>query len=69
MDRLEEIIARIEAFDALSPAEMGEETCPAAEAFWDMVEYDLRWCVEELAKLKRGVCGVCKMEHYYVEGE
>ena len=50
MGKLEEIIARIEAFDALSPAEMGEETCPAAEAFWDNVEDDLRWAMNELGK-------------------
>ena len=49
MSRLDEIKARIKAFDALSPAEMAEATCPAAEAFWDMLDYDLRWCVEQLS--------------------
>ena len=78
----EEIIARIEAFDALSPAEMGEETCPAAEAFWDNVESDLRWAMAELARFHKcdgfevflapdGENGLreCSKPHYHKEDD
>ena len=60
MGRLDEIKARIEAFDGLRPEdyELPPEVDPFVEpralhGYWANIEDDLRWCVEELARFRR----------------
>ena len=84
MTRLDEIKTRLEAFETLTFSDYGENDMldpPFATDFWENVEDDLAWCVEELAKFH--LCGEsvdtpdgskCYMDYhahavYHKEGE
>ena len=54
MTQLDEIKARIAAFEALTIRHFSggelEVEHPTAANFWNNVEADLRWCIDELEK-------------------
>lgn len=57
MGRLEEIKARIRGFDAPVPEDLDDDAIRAGRTayldYWENIEDDLRWCVEELAKFHK----------------